>query len=110
MRYRAPVERRLGKANAEKGLAVYYIPGMGHGGPEYTNLIGAQLDALEQWMDYRESREKSGAPAPESLGGYPRRLSRAGGPVARSARRVTSLAAAALIPWRGVDHGLAEGI
>lgn len=72
--YRSLVERRLGKANAEKVLAVYYIPGMGHGGPEYNNLIGAQLDALEQWIDHRESKGKRGAPAPESLGGFPRRL------------------------------------
>lgn len=53
---------------------MYYIPGMGHGGPEYSNLIGAQLDALEQWIDYRESTGKRGAPAPGSLGGFPRRL------------------------------------
>jgi pimeloyl-ACP methyl ester carboxylesterase len=72
--YRALVERRLGKANAEKVLAVYYIPGMGHGGTEYSDLIGAQLDALEQWIDYRESNGKRGAPAPASLGGYPRRF------------------------------------
>ena len=72
--YRALVERRLGKANAEKVLAVYYIPGMGHGGTEFNNLIGAQLDALEQWIDYRESKGQRGAPAPESLGGFPRRV------------------------------------
>ncbi len=71
--YRALVERRLGEASAEQVLAVYYIPGMGHGGPEYNNLIGAQLDALEQWIDYRGSRGKRGAPAPASLGSYPRR-------------------------------------
>lgn len=39
--------------------------------------IGAQLDALEQWIDYRESRGKRGAAAPESIGGYPRGLGRA---------------------------------
>lgn len=77
--YRALVERRLGKAKADQVLAVYYIPGMGHGGPEYNNLIGVQLDALEQWIDYRESHGKKGAPAPESLGGYPRALGRARG-------------------------------
>ena len=42
------------------------------------DLIGAQLEALEQWIDYRESRGKRGAPAPERLGGYPGGLSRAG--------------------------------
>ena len=74
--YQALVERRLGRKTAEKVLAVYYIPGMGHGGTEYDNLIGAQIDALEKWIDYRESGGKRGAPAPESLGGYPRELSR----------------------------------
>jgi pimeloyl-ACP methyl ester carboxylesterase len=70
--YRALVAKRLGAKNAEKALAVYYIPGMGHGGREYDNLIGAQIDALESWIDYRESRGTKGAPAPASLGGYPR--------------------------------------
>jgi len=68
------VERRLGRAKAGNVLAVYFIPGMGHGGPEYNNLIGAQLDVLEQWIDYRVSRGKRGVAAPESLGGYPRGL------------------------------------
>ena len=81
--YRALVERRLGKAKADSVLAVYYIPGMGHGGPEYNNLIGAQLDALEHWIDYRESRGKRGAPAPESLGGYARVVKPTGVPAAR---------------------------
>ncbi len=81
--YRALVERRLGQAKADNVLAVYYIPGMGHGGPEYNNLIGAQLDALEQWIDYRESRGKKGAPAPESLGGYERGVRPAGVPAVR---------------------------
>ena len=62
--YRALVERRLGVKNAEAVLAVYFIPGMGHGGAEYDQLIGAQLDALEQWIDFRQSGGKQGAPAP----------------------------------------------
>ncbi len=66
------VEQRLGQKNAGKVLAAYYIPGMGHGGAEYNNLIGEQLDVLEQWIDYRESGGKRGLPAPNSLGGYPR--------------------------------------
>ena len=70
--YRALVAKRLGAKNAEKVLAVYYIPGMGHGGTEYNNLIGAQIDVLERWIDYRESHGTKGAPAPESLGGYAR--------------------------------------
>ncbi len=68
--YQGLVERRLGRGGAERVLAVYFIPGMGHGGPEYDALIGAQIDALEQWIDYRNSRGKQGAPAPQSLGGF----------------------------------------
>jgi hypothetical protein len=70
--YRALVAKRLGAKDAGQVLAVYYIPGMGHGGTEYNNLIGAQIDALESWIDYRQSHGTKGAPAPESLGGYPR--------------------------------------
>jgi len=33
-------------------LAVYYIPGMGHGGAPYDASLGAQLDALEAWVTY----------------------------------------------------------
>ena len=73
--YRALVAKRLGAKNAEQVLAVYYIPGMGHGGSEYNNLIGAQIDALERWIDYRQSRGTKGAVPPESLGGYPRTAS-----------------------------------
>jgi pimeloyl-ACP methyl ester carboxylesterase len=70
--YRALVAKRVGAKSAETVLAVYYIPGMGHGGREYDNVLGAQIDALESWIDYRESRGAKGAPAPASLGGYPR--------------------------------------
>ena len=70
--YQALVERRLGHANAVNVLAVYYIPGMGHGGSEYDALIGEQLDALESWIDYRQSGGRRGASAPASIGGYPR--------------------------------------
>ncbi len=77
--YAALVEQRLGQNNARKVLAVYYIPGMGHGGTEYDNLIGAQIDALERWIDYRESGGKKGALPPESLGGYTRELGRRNG-------------------------------
>jgi len=72
--YHALVHRRLGRGNAARVLAVYYIPGMGHGGNEYDALIGVQLEALEAWIDYRQSRGARGAPAPASLGGYPRAL------------------------------------
>ena len=70
--YRALVAKRLGEKKAGNVLAVYYIPGMGHGGAEYDRLIADQIDALERWIDYRESRGAKGAPAPASLGGYPR--------------------------------------
>lgn len=72
--YQALVERRLGRARAPRVLAVYYIPGMGHGGKEFDDLIGAQLDALEAWIDYRHSRGTRGAPAPASIGRYARTL------------------------------------
>ena len=70
--YQALVQRRLGHRKAATVLAVYYIPGMGHGGKEYDALIGAQLEALEAWIDDRQSRGARGAPA--SIGGYPRAL------------------------------------
>jgi len=76
--YAALVDQRLGHRNAEKVLAIYFIPGMGHGGMEYDNLIGGQIDALEQWIDYRKSDGKKGALPPESLGGYSRELVRQG--------------------------------
>ncbi|HZA49921.1 MAG TPA: tannase/feruloyl esterase family alpha/beta hydrolase [Myxococcaceae bacterium] len=70
--YKRMVEQRFGAAGARNVLAVYYIPGMGHGGAEYNALIGAQLDTLEAWVDFRESGGRSGAPPPNALGGYPR--------------------------------------
>lgn len=72
--YAVLVARHVGQKNAEKVLAIYYIPGMGHGGVEYDNLIGEQIDALEQWIDYRNSGGKEGALPPELLGGYSREL------------------------------------
>jgi hypothetical protein len=74
--YQALVQRRLGRQGAADVLAVYYIPGMGHGGTEYDTLLGAQIDALEQWIDHRESGGARGAPPPSSLGRYPRAPSR----------------------------------
>jgi len=70
--YQTLVEQRLGGAAAQDVLAVYYIPGMGHGGPQYDALIGAQIDALEAWIDYRQSKGHTGAPAPDKLGAFPR--------------------------------------
>jgi pimeloyl-ACP methyl ester carboxylesterase len=71
--YASLVSRRVGRRDAERLLAVYYIPGMGHGGPEFDRLIGAQLDALEAWIDFRQSGGRRGAQPPAALGGFPRR-------------------------------------
>jgi feruloyl esterase len=70
--YAALVRRRIGRRDAERWLATYYIPGMGHGGPEFDRLIGAQLEALDAWIDFRESRGRRGAPPPVMLGGFRR--------------------------------------
>ena len=74
--YKALVEQHLGAAGARAVLAVYYIPGMGHGGAEYDALIGAQLQALEAWVDYRLSGGATGSLPPNpivgGLGSYPR--------------------------------------
>jgi hypothetical protein len=70
--YKRLVEARFGVAGARDLLAVYYIPGMGHGGAEYDALIGSSLDALEAWVDYHQSNGAAGAPPPDVLGGYPR--------------------------------------
>jgi hypothetical protein len=78
--YQKLVEARLGRKGADQVLAVYFIPGMGHGGDAYNDLIGAQIDALERWIDYRESGGQRGAPAPASLGGHPRVPSAASAP------------------------------
>jgi pimeloyl-ACP methyl ester carboxylesterase len=69
--YKALVERRLGQKSQDY-LAVYYIPGMGHGGTEFNNLVGEQIDALEAWIDYLRSGGRVGASAPATIGGYPR--------------------------------------
>ena len=74
--YKRLVETRLGAAGARDVLAVYYIPGMGHGGAEYNALIGPSLDALEAWVTYRESGGASGSPPPDPIvagaNSYPR--------------------------------------
>ncbi len=70
--YKRLVEERFGVIGARDVLAVYYIPGMGHGGAEFNAWIDPALDALEAWVDYRESHGSSGSPPPDVLGGYPR--------------------------------------
>jgi hypothetical protein len=74
--YATLVRRRVGRRDAERVLAIYFIPGMGHGGAPFDALIGAQLDALEAWIDFRESRGRRGAPPPAELGGFRRERSR----------------------------------
>jgi hypothetical protein len=46
--YKRLVEGRVGVAGARDLLAIYFIPGMGHGA-EYDASLAAQLDALEAW-------------------------------------------------------------
>jgi pimeloyl-ACP methyl ester carboxylesterase len=70
--YQALVERVLGNEPAQDVLAVYYIPGMGHGGAPYDQVIDAQIEALEAWIDYRQSKGRAGAPAPAMIGPYAR--------------------------------------
>jgi len=70
--YKALVAKTIGPAEAEKLLAVYYIPGMGHGGSQFDDLIPAQIDALEAMIDYQQSNGSRGAKAPAFIGTYPR--------------------------------------
>jgi hypothetical protein len=74
--YKRLVEARFGVAGARDLLAVYYIPGMGHGGAQYDAALPAMFDALEAWVDYRESGGRSGSLPPNvlvgGLGSYPR--------------------------------------
>jgi pimeloyl-ACP methyl ester carboxylesterase len=66
------VEARRGAAAAREVVAAYFIPGMGHGGTAYDDLLGEQLDVLERWIDHRESDGGRGEPPPDTLGGHPR--------------------------------------
>lgn len=70
--YKRMVENHLGTAGSLDVLAVYYVAGAGHGGPQFTPLVAPGLDALEAWVDYRESAGDAGSPPPDVLGGYPR--------------------------------------
>jgi hypothetical protein len=74
--YQGLVEKAIGRKGADRYLAVYYIPGMGHGGTEFNNLVPDQIDALEAWIDYLQSGGRAGAPAPAKLGIYPRTRSK----------------------------------
>jgi hypothetical protein len=70
--YKELVAKTIGPTAAEKLLAVYYIAGMGHGGPQFDNLIPAQIDALELMIDYQQSDGSRGAKPPAFIGIYPR--------------------------------------
>lgn len=74
--YKRLVEGRFGVAGARDLLAVYFIPGVGHGGVEFDASLSAQLDALEAWVTYRQSGGTAGSPPPNTLvgglGSYPR--------------------------------------
>ena len=70
--YKDLVAKTIGPGEAEKLLAVYYIPGMAHGGKEFDDLIPAQIDALEAMIDFQQSNGSRGAKAPAFIGTYPR--------------------------------------
>lgn len=72
--YHALVTRRLGRRRADELLAVYFIPGMPHTGPEFDAALAAQLDALEAWIDFRQSKGRVGDRPPATLAGYPREM------------------------------------
>jgi tannase/feruloyl esterase len=64
--YMRLVEKNLG-SRARDFLAVYFIPGMGHGGAEYDATLGQQLDALEKWVDWHQSNGRTGSRPPAAL-------------------------------------------
>ena len=66
------MEKVLGTAAASRLLAVYMIPGMGHGGAQYDNQVNEQIDALEAWIDWHQSRGSMGSLPPAMIGPYPR--------------------------------------
>jgi hypothetical protein len=70
--YMRLLEARYGPKRTRELLAVYYIPGMGHGGAQFNDLVPAQIDALEAWIDFHQSHGRRGAPAPDQIGIYPR--------------------------------------
>lgn len=70
--YMRLVESRLGVAGASDVLAVYYIPGMGHGGAPFNAWLDVAFDALDSWVDWHQSGGSAGSPPPFNLGGYSR--------------------------------------
>ena len=70
--YKNLVAKVIGRREAQNLLGVYYIPGMGHGGTQFDNLVPAQFEALEAMIDYQQSGGSRGAPPPDFIGIYPR--------------------------------------
>jgi hypothetical protein len=70
--YMRLVESRLGVVKARDLLAVYYIPGMGHGGGPFNTWLNVAFDALDAWVDWHQSGGTQGSRPPHNLGGYTR--------------------------------------
>lgn len=70
--YRLLVASKIGEKAAADLVGVYYIPGMGHGGAQFDAVVPDQIDALENMIDYQQSRGSRGSPPPASIGAYPR--------------------------------------
>ena len=70
--YMRLVESRLGVVGARDVLAVYFIPGMGHGGGPFNTWLNVAFDALDAWVDWHQSGGAAGSPPPHNLGGYTR--------------------------------------
>jgi len=70
--YMRLVESRLGVVKSRDVLAVYFIPGMGHGGGPFNTWLNVAFDALDAWVDWHQSGGTAGSPPPHNLGGYTR--------------------------------------
>ena len=70
--YMRLVESQLGVVGARDMLAVYYIPGMGHGGVPFNTWLNVAFDALDAWVDWHQSAGTAGSQPPHHLGGYTR--------------------------------------
>jgi hypothetical protein len=68
--YMRLVESKLGVVGARDVLAVYYIPGMGHGGTPFNIWLNVAFDALDSWVDWHQSGGTAGSVPPFNLGGY----------------------------------------
>ena len=77
--YKALVEKTSAARARRSSSRCTTFPGMGHGGTEYNELVDEQIDALEAWIDWLQSDGRAGAPAPATIGIYPRETSRGHG-------------------------------